>query len=375
LSLLPLFSRQTRALGRIVTLCRLVLLSVVTGALVASYAACSSDYGQPPLADWGIADGSVAQITVDEPIVFAARSETTVYGLPRAGEPGIADLIAVLPDGAISLTEPNLFVADGDVPSGDQCQGGGAVIAPGLPMVVEGVVTLHPRQYVKTPICGQDERFYGSFVVEDDTGGILVLRDGRVADFTFGDRVRLTVRGMTVTFGRDPETRAVLIADIEPLTSGGGTVLYREQTGRFAAADVGLAKRIEGWVLQRPTNDNFNSMLIADRPVPAATDAEVTPTCIEICTGSCNTICPSDRQALCRQQLCPPVCASVGNQFNNEAVALLPGACWEVGIDSELGRRGFSPPLGAHVEIIGPVASSFGRKIWMHRLGQIRFLD
>ena len=62
-------------------------------------------------------------------------------------------------------------------------------------------------------------------------------------------------------------------------------------------------------------------------------------------------------------------------QSSNEAVALLPGACWEVGIDSELGRRGFSPPLGAHVEIIGPVASSFGRKIWMHRLGQIRFLD
>ncbi|MBU6162736.1 MAG: hypothetical protein KGO50_16595, partial [Myxococcales bacterium] len=176
-------------------------MPVVAGALVISLAACSSDHGQPPLTDWGVGDGSVVQIPVDEPVVFAERSEATTYGRPRAGEPGIADLIALLPDGAISLTEPNLFVADGDVPSGDQCQGGGAVVAPGLPMVIEGVVTLHPRQYVKTPVCGQDERFYGSFVIEDDTGGILVLRDGRVADFTFGDRVRLTVRGLTVTFG------------------------------------------------------------------------------------------------------------------------------------------------------------------------------
>lgn len=357
------------------TLRRPVLSSVLAGILVTSLVACSSDHGEPPLADWSVGEGSVEQIPVDEPVTFAARSESSVYGLPREGEPGIADVIAILPEGAIAQNEPNLFVADGDAPAGDQCQGGGALIVPGLPMVVEGVVTLHPRQYVKTPICGQDERFYGSFVIEDDTGGMLVLRDGRVADFTFGDRVRLTVRGVTVIFGRDPETRAVLIADIEPLTSGGGTVLYREQSTRFAAADVGLVKRIEGWVLQRPTSDNFNSMLVADRPLPEATDAVVTPTCIEICTGSCNTICPSDRQALCRRQLCPPVCAAVNNEFNNDAVALLPSACWEVGIDSELGRRGFSPPLGAHVEVIGPVASSFGRKIWMHRLGQFRFLD
>ena len=47
------------------------------------------------------------------------------------------------------------------------------------------MVALHPRQYLKVPVCNQDERNYGSYVVVDDTGGqleqlnreIVALRD------------------------------------------------------------------------------------------------------------------------------------------------------------------------------------------------------
>ncbi len=345
------------------------------GALVVlPLSGCSSDYGQDPVADWDPGAGSGVQLPVSEPVLYTERVQGVSYGLPREGQPGIAELNALLPEGSIPQTEPIIFVADGDEVSGDQCQGGGSTIVPELPMVIEGVVTLHPRQYIKTPICGQDERFYGSFVIEDDTGGTLVLRDGRVADFTFGDRVRMTVRGLSRTFGRDPETRAVLIADIEPLTSGGGEVLYTQQTGRFTAADVGLNRRITGWVLQRPTSDNFNAMLVSDRLVPTVS-GDADPLCVEVCTGTCNGICPSERQVLCRNQMCPSLCLANNNVFTNDTVAQLPGACWEVGIDSELGRRGFSPPEGSRIEVIGPVASSFGLKIWVQRLGQITLVD
>ena len=65
-----------------------------------------------------------------------------------------------------------------------------------LPMTVEGIVTTYPRYFQKKLVCGEDERFYGSYFLQDSTGGILVLRDSRIANFTFGDRVRLKVRGI-----------------------------------------------------------------------------------------------------------------------------------------------------------------------------------
>jgi hypothetical protein len=334
---------------------------------------CATDQGADPLADWAPTTGGTTEDSIEEPLNFIERDESTSYGLPREGMASVAELVELLPADEIERTNPNIFTAAGDELVSPQCQGGGSDTLTGLPMVVEGVVTLHPRLYIKTEICGSDERFYGSFVLEDDTGGILVLRDGRVAPFKTGARIRMTVRGLAVTFGRDPDTRAVITADFEELPVATDSVLYAEQEGPFTAADVGLTRRIEGVVLQSPTNDNFSSMLIADRSLPPATDSfEAEAVCLELCSSDCNRICPSEGQQVCRRGLCPAICESTGNQYNDGGEELLPGVCWEVSLDAELVRRGTSPAIGTPMAVIGPVGNSFGRKIWVQRLGQLQ---
>ncbi len=345
----------------------------ISWLLVVGVAGCASDQGAAPNADWSPTTGGTTEELISEPLNFALRDESTSYGLPREGMSSVADLIALLPEGAIDRTEPNVFTAEGDGLVSPLCQGGGSATLDDLPMVVEGVVTLHPRLYVKTEICGSDERFYGSFVVEDDTGGILVLRDGRVAPFKTGARIRMTVRGLAVTFGRDPDTRAVIVADFEELQSGTDSVLYTEQAGPFTSDDVGRTRRIEGVVLQSPTNDNFSSMLVADRSVPPADEAfEPSAVCLELCSSDCNRVCPSEGQLVCRRTLCPSICEGAANSYDDAAQELLPSVCWEVSLDAELVRRGTSPAVGTPMAVIGPVGNSFGRKIWVQRLGQLQ---
>lgn len=341
--------------------------------LVASVAGCASDQGGEPNADWSPTTGGTTEEPIDEPLNFVRRDESTSYGLPRDGMSSVADLIGLLPEGEIDRTDPNVFTADGDGLNSPLCQSGGSRTLADLPMVVEGVVTLHPRLYIKTEICGSDERFYGSFVLEDDTGGILVLRDGRVAPFKTGARIRMTVRGVAVTFGRDPDTRAVIIADFEELQAGTDSVLYTEQTGPFTSDDVGRTRRIEGVVLQSPTNDNFSSMLLADRSLPPATETfEPSAVCLELCSSDCNRICPSEGQLVCRRTLCPAICEATSNAYNEGGEDLLPSVCWEVSLDAELVRRGTSPAVGTPMGVNGPVGNSFGRKIWVQRLGQLQ---
>jgi hypothetical protein len=337
---------------------------------------CAEDHGAPPTAPWDLRSGNTVQLATDESVRQEPRSAERSYGLPREGQRSIRDLINLLPQTSVTLDRPNLFTSAEDNRNTELCQGGAAAVLRELPMEIEAVVTLHPQQYMKVRVCGQDERFYGSFVVEDDTGGITVLRDARVAPYTVGDRVRISVRSVILTFGRDPQTRAILAADITPLTAGGGTILYTDQEGPIRPQDVGFTRRVQGVVLQRPTQTNFNSMIIGDRGVPpAASDATAAPVCIERCVGACERTCSARGDLLCRQQLCPAVCIASGNTFNDGARALLPSVCWEVGVGTEIGRRGFSPPEGSPIEVVGPIASSFGDKIWMQRLGQARVLS
>lgn len=131
-----------------------------------------------------------------------------------------------------------------------------------LPAFIEGVVTLHPRYFQKVQICGEDQRFYGSYFLQDETGGIMVLKDSRIASFTFGERVRLRVRGLTKVF----DSYAVLTWDSEEVVEPGEVhpIYYEKLDQAFASADIGKVRRVRGTIVSEPSSTNFNEMHIED---------------------------------------------------------------------------------------------------------------
>ena len=186
-----------------------------------------------------------------------------------------------------------------------------------LPLTIEGVVTLHPRYFVKSGICGSDQRFYGSFTLEDASGGIMVLRDSRISEFTFGDRVRITVGAVARQF----DYNAVLAIDklevLTPLPKDRAPIYFQPRETAFSASDIGRVVRIRGVVSQQPTNNNFNEMRLAS---------------------------PDGRIE------------------------------WIVALDREFGQRNPVFPEGQLIELTGPVTSAFGVKMLISSYGQINVL-
>lgn len=184
-----------------------------------------------------------------------------------------------------------------------------------LPTHIEGVTTLHPRFYFKAGVCGQDERYYGAFMLEDASGGILVLKDSRIADFTFGDRVRLRVRGLIRFF----DVTAVLVYDEQEVV-GDQPIAYEVTDQAFTGDDVGHVRRITGVVTSEATNTNFNEMVLTHPD-----DANIT---------------------------------------------------WKVSLDREFGQRNLGIEAGDTLQLTGPVLTSFGEhKLLVARLGQVEWVD
>lgn len=335
--------------------------SVLAGAL-----GCAADLRHTPLdIDETWPEAPQSRVAGEE-IAYASRLDGASYGLPRDGMASIADLIALFPTQPVGVSDPDIFVApDLSFPT-DQCRGGAPEVVRELPMTIEGVVTLHPRQYMKVTICGQDERHYGVFTIEDDTGGIVVLRDSRVAPYSFGDRVRLRVKAITLTFGRELDTRAILVSDIEKLPVASGAIAYRETSEPFSSADVGDTVQVEGYVHIEPVSRNFGSMLVTSAPFtrgrPAVSGDMLQ--CVRTCEVRCLDGCPSNEAC---GDICPDLCVRNGARFVQDE---LP-SCWIVGIDAELQRRGFSPPYGAPVRARGPVVNNFDVQMWVNSPGQI----
>lgn len=333
-------------------------------------AACSPDLREESDLQGQFDDPGV-QRPVSEPVRYVERRAGRAYGLPRAGQPGLGDLIALLPDEAVAAGESDIWAGpDDQPPCPDRTR---VTVVDDLPMTVEAVVTIHPRQYLKVPICDQDERNYGSFVVEDDTGGIVVLRNSRVAEYSAGDRVKLTVRAMMFTF-RDPSTRVVVSADVErldPPDGEPGIVLYERLAEPFSLADISETRRIEGWVMQSPSNVNFGQLILASQPPPALGDDPDDGTAV--CRETCPTRCTRRQCGETCAEICRGVCAE-GADSRDAIDAMLP-SCWPANVDQELQRRGFGPPKGTRLAIYGPVFNSFDMDMWVQRLGQVEELD
>lgn len=301
---------------------RLLALAAICGLLSAGLSACA-DAGGPLDPEKTYDQGATAE--VEEPIGFTDQQ----YDF--TGDTAIADLRSSFVD-AINPSDRFSYGigADALYPIGDERKDSydcdfdptnpyqsPIKQVPGLPATIEGVVTLHPRYFQKMTVCGEDQRYYGSFFLQDGTDGILVLHDSRVADFTFGNRVKLRVRGMVKAY----DTYAVLAYDqdevIEPDTKY--DVYYETVTDRqLGLDDAGKVRRVSGEIVSEPTNANFNEMHVQ------------------------------------------------GDS----------GTEWVISLDRELGLRGIGLKNGMRVQITGPVINSYNQNvILVASLGQIQWLD
>lgn len=299
--------------------------SMWTAALVACVSlgsACVPDQAPEDPRDPDFYDPG-EQVPVTEPIEFTDQNYDVISG----------DLtIAELRD----LRDESAFVWYGYAPGDPYPFGAGRALGqdcspveafenvvsevPELPATIEGVVTLHPRLLRSPRFCAGEDRFYGTYYIQDETAGVMVYKNSRIADFTFGDRVSLRVRGISAQkFSSMPAgVVGVTAYDSETVVDRGNPIYYEATDQNFVAEDVGKVKRVTGRVVTEPTNQNFNALAIEHADT---------------------------------------------------------GAVWSAQIDRELSRRGVPFSAGETVQLTGPVADSFGLTMIIYSLGQIERFD
>jgi len=240
-----------------------------------------------------------SSLNVEEPIAFTE----TNYAFPTDPNDGIASFgDTVFPVAAWSTA----FGPDDQWPTGSSCE---SVLENDLPAVIEGVVTLHPRWYFKTHGCDDgDEKFYGSFFIQDGTGGLFVLGDTKVAHFDMGDRVRLRVRGVRTIY----DLNVIYAYDLEEVTYGPEPIYAAPTDASLTLDDVGLVRSVSGTVVT--DSDTFGEFQIE----------------------------------------------------NDEGVR------YTINIDADLSRRGFAFNPGDRITVRGPVLYSYSTfSILVIRVGQV----
>ncbi len=166
---------------------------------------------------------------------------------------------------------------------------------PALPFDIEGVATAHPRFYFKTTGCtwDSDEKYYGSFFIQDATGGVFVLGDSKLAHFDMGDRVRIRARAAKTSFDLD----MIYAFDLVEVVERNVPIYYEEPTAPFVdlweAGDdpTGRVWRVTGEVVTR--TDTFGEFQVEDdegRRFHASLDMEINRRGIEFPVGSRVTI-------------------------------------------------------------------------------------
>jgi len=245
-------------------------------------------------------------LDVQEPMDF------TDQNYPFTGSTPIADL--PLPDAFQTWFDAEDAPGDGDCsdwmvdPTGE------------LPDEIEGIATVLPRFYYKTngcqpaddPNAKSSEKYYGSFFVQDSSGGMFVLGNTKVAHFDAGDRVKLKIRAMRESFGQ----YMAAVADLVSVEYGPEPIYYQTRSSALGAADVGLVVRAEGVV-----------------DADASTFGEV--------------------------------------YFDSST-----GVKFKMSLDSELTKRGVTYEPGDRIQVTGPVLYSFNEfEIVVMRAGQVTVLQ
>jgi len=246
------------------------------------------------------------------------------YDIPANPADGIAQLLA----DTITGTANQTVFSTAAYPSwGGACNGWGST--GNLPREIEAVVTILPRSYFKSNGCApnnnfNDEKYYGSFFLEDNTGGVFIVGDTKVDLFGPGDKIRIRVHGMRRSFDLNLIYNWELL-DIERDYS---PVYYQPATS-LGAADVGETRRVVGEVVTEP--DTFGSFQIRPDGVdPLQCDPET------------------------------------GRFFQ----------CVVLSLDSEINRRRYHFPVGSRIQATGPVTYSFSTyQINILEKGQIQALD
>lgn len=222
------------------------------------------------------------------------------------------------PIGAMpTAPEQVTWFSPADAPQNEECADWD--VSNALPVEISGVVTNYPRYYYKarsgcqpSPDIESAEKYYGSYFLQDASGGTFVLRDSKVADFLAGDRVTLEVRAVKDSFGLD----MVAVHDVLSIERGPEPIYYEVPVADLGAEHVARVMRVTGTVTTEMTT--FGELqLVTD-------DGFVT---------------------------------------------------YDFTLDAELTRRGVEFPVGARLEVTGPVIYSFGTySIVVMQLGQIREL-
>lgn len=269
-------------------------------ALLLILLACSQERGAEDPSGW-FSDGS--DYSVEEPVAFTASE----YGL----DGGIGALSSeVLPvDG-----DDVVYAPDESLPARSDCPMNNASAPSAEAWTITGVVTLHPRYYFKTSGCSydSDEKYYGSYFIEDDTGGFFVLGDSKVAHFDVGNTVEMKIRGVRTTFEQD----MVYAHDIVSVDRTVREVSYVEPDGPVTRDHIARVVRVEGTVISE--KDTFG-------------------------------------------------------EFRVEAD---DGTVHIVSLDVELNRRGLEVPVGTRLRATGPVLLSYDNlSIIIMRVGQLENLD
>lgn len=206
--------------------------------------------------------------------------------------------------------------APADLPQPTDCAGWSAITD--LPAEITGIVTLLPRFYFKTSGCApdqsvdEDEKYYGSYFVEDASGGYFVLGDSKVAHFDMGDRVTLNVRALKNNF----DQTMIAVHDVVEVVRGPEPIHYLAvPTGALGAQHVSIVVRVEG------------------------------------------------------------VVTTVPSTFGEVYLQGDDGSQYKFSLDAELTRRGVSYPVGSRLQVTGPVLFSFSEyTIEVLRVGQITVL-
>lgn len=266
------------------------------GALIG----CSS----PP--DEGLLDtagvwSETEQFDVEEVVRFTTES----YDLEGTGTT-IRDIY----DDLLPTDNGEILYADGDEYGDSGCDAGSTRE---LPVEVEGIVTLHPRWYMKLSGCNRaDEKYYGNYFIEDDSGGIFVVGDSKVAHFDVGDRVRMRVRAVRTNFEFD----MVYAHDIVEVSRERRAIKYAMvPEGGLTSADVGKVHRVRGEMVAEPST------------------------------------------------------------FGEFQVRTEDGDLVDLRLDSELNRRRQYPTPGSTICATGPVQNSFGIAIVLMKIGQFHTVE